>query len=92
MATNLKEIKEAVKDYFKWSSDYGEFGMLSDYRRNPRLVNLMWCEKINVNRQDNTITQNGAIIAHFQVRYAKHKRNGCYRELMPKITWVHPDA
>lgn len=92
MATNLKEIKEAVKDYFKWSSDYGVFGMLSTYRRNPRLQNMMWHEKIRINRSENTITKNGVIIAYFQVRYAKQKKNGCYRELMPKINWVHPDA
>lgn len=92
MAANLKEIKEAVKDFFKWSSDYGQFGMLSTYRRNPRLQNLMWQEKIRVNRGENTVTKDGVVIATFQVRYAARKTHGCHRELMPKITWVHPDA
>ena len=84
-----REIKEAVKDFFKWYSECGN--MLSTYKRNQHLVRVLANNNVHINVHERTITKNGIVVATYEERYAKRKKNGCYKMLLPKITWCYSD-
>lgn len=38
--------------------------------------------------RDNSVEQNGAIVARIHRRYSQRRVNLCYRELKPTIEWL----
>ncbi len=85
-----KEIKDAVMDVLKGRIDRENYGMLSNYRCNPRNHFLLHQKKITMSSTlcvHDEIYQDGKVIGEITYRYAEKKRNGMYKMLKPSIFW-----
>lgn len=86
-----KEIKNAVMDIVMANIDHANYGMLSNVRASNRSYNILWENNIKVTDSmgsEDKILKGDVVIGNIEYRYAMRKRDGMYKMLKPKITYI----
>jgi len=85
------KIKKAILDIVKGRIDRANYGMCSKYFVCTSSLEICESNNIHITKKleyKDTITMNGVVIGEVRYRYAAHKRNGMYKMLAPKISYI----